>query len=352
MAFVNRDIFKDTSWLWSLKGYAILGIVLYHWFDYYNSYGMVANLGGQGVHIFIILSAFGLTLSYENTCIGWLAWYRKRLSRIIIPYYLSILFVVFSIFVFGLAAGDIYRYLELSELNYKTLLASILFYRAFIDKYVLAINSPWWFVITILQLYLVFPLVYRFVKKHGSTALLITLLLTCGYEAFYAIILKSNSAVFSKLFMAYLFEYSVGIYIANVYINNTDIFGKYTVGKKPLMFGLAMEAIGIGLVFYGTAGLAFNDIFNAVGYFVIALNLCSWLHKYKVIWYLLGWLGRYSMPIFLLHAPYIYLVFNNYKNNGHNSHILWLPAYLVFVGTISFLFSSILDRIKLLNSIS
>lgn len=145
MELAHKKIFNDTNWLWQIKGYAILGIVLYHWFIYYLDGGLriAFNLGGQGVHIFIILSAFGLYVSYDNINIKWHVWYKKRLSKIAVPYYLSVLVIVLSIFIFGMIARNISRYLELSGLNLKTFLASVLFYRAFIDKYVMVINSPW-----------------------------------------------------------------------------------------------------------------------------------------------------------------------------------------------------------------
>ncbi len=343
----RRDIFNNTNWLWQLKGYAISGIVLYHWFIYYLDGGLriAFNLGGQGVHIFIILSAFSLCISYENVNIKWHIWYKKRLSKIVVPYYLSILVIVLSILISGMIARNIPRYLELSGLNLKTFLASVLFYRAFIDKYVMVINSPWWFIVTIIQLYLIFPLLYNGIKKHGLKALFITLLLTISYEVFYAVFLKSSSAVFSKFFLAFLFEYTAGIYLADIYIKNTDKFKKYTLGLKPFLFGLVMEAIGTGLAFCGNVGLAFNDIFNAAGYFLIVLNVCNWLCEFKIINRLFDWLGRYSMPIFLLHAPYIYLMFSNYKNSGLKNSLVFLPGYLVFVVIMSYLFKRVLIAI-------
>lgn len=344
---MHKKIFDDTNWLWLLKGYAIFGIVLYHWFSHYlgGILRTASNLGGQGVHIFIILSAFGLCLSYSKTNTKWHIWYKKRLSKIIVPYYLSIMIIVLSIWISGIIAGDIPKYLKLSGLDIGSFLASVLLYRAFIEKYVMIINSPWWFVVTIAQLYLIFPLLYSSIKRYGSKALLVTLLMTLGYVVLYAVVLKSSNTVFTKFFLAFLFEYTAGIYLANIYLKNQDVLKKYIIGNYPFLFGLAMETIGTALAFCGDVGLAFNDIFNAAGFFIIALNICNWLYEFKVINRLFYWLGKYSMPIFLLHAPYIYLMFNDYKNSGLKNSLALLLPYLMFVAIISILFDKVLVKI-------
>ncbi len=346
MKIINSDIYDNTNWIWYLKGCAILGIVLFHWFSYYLSETCVfaVNFGGQGVHVFIILSAFGIYLSYEKSHPKWGIWCRKRFFKIILPYYSSILLVVFSILIFGVVSGNVGRYLGMSGLSIGSLVASVLLYRAFIDKYVLIINSPWWFIVTILELYLIFPLLYRCFKKYGWMIILGSLVITVGYEVYYAVILMSDSVVYSKFFLAFLFEYTSGIILADIYINRIAVFKKITIGLVPFMFGLLMEMIGIILAFHGPKGRAFNDVFNSVGYFLILINIVNYLCKYKIITRSFYWLGRYSLSIFLVHAPYIYLIYNNYRNGGIKSSLVYLPGYLIVVGSISYIFQKCLSK--------
>ncbi|NEQ28376.1 MAG: acyltransferase family protein, partial [Microcoleus sp. SIO2G3] len=64
------------------KGLAIVWIVLIHWRPEW--------FGWQGVHVFIVLSGFGLTYSSlkRDSDISWKKWYVKRFRKVLPPYWM------------------------------------------------------------------------------------------------------------------------------------------------------------------------------------------------------------------------------------------------------------------------
>jgi len=104
---MNNDINKklvfleNTKLMNHLKGFAMLGIMLYHWAQVFYSgvVGQVFHIGGQGVHIFFMLSAFGLYLSVmKKSQSNWVMWIKKRFSKMFVPYYISLGFAFFFIY--------------------------------------------------------------------------------------------------------------------------------------------------------------------------------------------------------------------------------------------------------------
>ncbi|MBN1804781.1 MAG: acyltransferase family protein [Sedimentisphaerales bacterium] len=74
------------------KGFAILSIVVFHYCQPYVSgiFSKAIMIGGTGVHLFFVLSGFGLGLSSK---VGAFSFYKKRFVKILIPYYVIILII-------------------------------------------------------------------------------------------------------------------------------------------------------------------------------------------------------------------------------------------------------------------
>ncbi len=77
--------FLDRNHCCILKGVAILCVVVCHFMGKFgNKITWFTPLGGIGVSIFLLLSGYGLTLSWKNGgCIGY---WRKRIITVFIPY--------------------------------------------------------------------------------------------------------------------------------------------------------------------------------------------------------------------------------------------------------------------------
>ena len=72
-----------------LRGFSIFSIVIFHYFQYLNVSPMVnkaINFGGTGIHLFLLLSGFGLWYSYLNKPLKFMDFLKRRFGKIYFPY--------------------------------------------------------------------------------------------------------------------------------------------------------------------------------------------------------------------------------------------------------------------------
>lgn len=87
---LNNNLFADINTTTALKGIAILIIIIHHvgvnsfFCNYFNP------LGGIGVAMFLFLSGYGISESYKKNLLS--HFWRKKISRILIPYLIWIPF--------------------------------------------------------------------------------------------------------------------------------------------------------------------------------------------------------------------------------------------------------------------
>ena len=170
---------RDTS---ILKGFAILCIVFHNYFHWLNpnpgeneftfSASRVENffqllgdepgewfnllfsyLGHYGVQIFVLISGFGLTVSMINRPRTWESFVLNRLKKLY-PLLLSgILALFLGVILMDSQLVDNYIMMELKP--------KLLFIHTLIPNSGVSVNGPWWFFALILQLYLLFPLLFQ-----------------------------------------------------------------------------------------------------------------------------------------------------------------------------------------------
>jgi peptidoglycan/LPS O-acetylase OafA/YrhL len=344
----NSNEVMSTNWIWGVKGLAVLSIVLYHWFSFFPEgfLGQAIRSMAEGAHTFFTLSAFGLYLSLAKGKHQIdMSWFLKRFSKVLVPYYMAVMTVCLSIVIYGALIGNIPDALRQFDLNPKSLLASIFLYRGFFDNYVFIINTAWWFVIAILQFYLIFPLLCFFYRKTSGKFFLGSILFINLFYQYVCVVTPGlHSPVFAKLFPSFLFEFSIGIYLADLFLNNPSRFFKLTLGMKPFLIGVSLRLFSLFLTLYTDKGYVFTDVFTATGFALIIYNLYYFISQNIKLKQVCDWIGRYSLSIFLLHEAYIVIIFNLLKNTNHPSVIIWpsLFFYSCFTVAISFLFQQYL----------
>jgi len=144
------------------KGLAIAAIFLFHfdsrwWF------------GWQGVHIFLVLSGFGLTYSClkKGGNIAWKQWYLKRFERIFPTYWFVCICIFFSLSLFHLInQNDVVINLLKTIRN---LVLDIFLLKNFsISTIFPAYNDPLWFIPFIVGFYLIFPFLYYLIVRYST----------------------------------------------------------------------------------------------------------------------------------------------------------------------------------------
>jgi peptidoglycan/LPS O-acetylase OafA/YrhL len=147
-----------------LKGFAILAIVFSH-----TGYFLVSDhsflfpltiLAGVGVNLFLFLSGFGLTNSALNKDLSIWDFYKKRLLKLFVPFWIVIfIFVLLDYFLLNINYS--------SEFLIKAILGIFTTADIYND-----LNSPLWYFTIILFYYIIFPIVF-FKKRPWLSALIL-----------------------------------------------------------------------------------------------------------------------------------------------------------------------------------
>jgi peptidoglycan/LPS O-acetylase OafA/YrhL len=161
----------------------------------------ILSLGGGGVHLFTFASGFGLASSRYTDFSTYL---NRRFSKVYLPYLIAITLI----FVLNL-------FLHLYWEGYEAYLAHVFLYKMFFDQYVGTFGYQLWFISTIIQFYLVFPLLSSLVKKYPwKTVLSVSILISIAYALTIAALGFGESRVVGSFFLQYLWEFVLGMVIA------------------------------------------------------------------------------------------------------------------------------------------
>ncbi len=261
----------------------------------------VGWLGDSCPGVFILLSGFGLTwaaLGKRPDAVGFLSFFRRRTARIF-PLYIAMHFVIL-----GLAVAVPGNTLDLGE---RRTLLSLLGLR-FTDDLFFKISPSWWFVWTILQLYVLFPILYGGLRRFGLARFLAV---TCGLT--FAVRLAALFGVPSQWNLYYwmtgvfcgtrLAEFTVGMALAAHLHRIHAGESKPRPTSRLLFVSLACYATGFAcsLTWYGTV---VSNLMVSVG--LTGLFFSAWktlLSRNASVAAGLTWIGVESFSVFLLHQP-------------------------------------------------
>ena len=245
------------------KGFAILGVVLYHYLSSSTS-GVLqraTQLGGAGVHLFLMLAGFGLALA--SAPVSWGAFYRRRFVRILVPYYLvvTVLFVV-NLFRPYFPGDGLYAYA-----------GHIFLFKMFDARIFMSFGSVFWFVSVLVALYLVFPLLVWLEDRLGGVRFVaLGALISLVYLAGVAVSGVSQIEVFSSFFLTYLWEFCLGMALGRAYRDDRLEFWNQPLWVLAIiaLFGLASMA-ALALV-GGSVGRLVNDIPALIGFTALVVD--------------------------------------------------------------------------------
>lgn len=154
--------------------------------------------GFYGVYVFIFLSGYGLSKAF--TTAPALSGFRFTVKHAL---------KVYKLFLISVGLYVLYVY---PDVNFKALLHSLSLTNNFFADRVFLVNGPWWFFSLIIQLYVVFTLLYYFLKRgkaHIFYIFYVYLILAC-----FLIYNGGEVIEFYANFPGHLPEFSLGIYIA------------------------------------------------------------------------------------------------------------------------------------------
>ncbi len=276
-----------------LRGFAITTVIFMHLIQVFVAQGDIpqwlrfaASLGGTGGHVFVFCSGFGLYLSYLHRPVRAGEFLRKRFLKIYIPYIIVV--VITYLLPHG---GD-----EAERI--RKLLSHIFLYKMFYERYEISFGLQFWFISTILQLYLLFPLLCRFREKTSRRALILLGLLV---SMVWWILMEATGLgayrIWGSFCFQYLWEFTLGMAAAE-YIMNTESV-RFPVGGLLLTAaaGLGLQAV---TAMAGGWAAAFNDVPALFGYGSAALLLYHFGRR--IVRPLFLWIDTISYEWFLVHT--------------------------------------------------
>lgn len=291
-----------------LRGYSIFTIVIMHLVGMLGISGIwekAAAFGGAGVHVFILCSGFSLYLSYLRKPLGYIAFLKKRFTRIYMP--MAVLCVATAVWMACMGREW-----------FMPLLGNLLLFKMFVPELESSMGGQMWFVSTIIQFYLAWPLIVKLFNIRGGVKL--ALIVSLLWSTTVGLLGYAEERVWNSFFLQYLWEFCLGMKMAEIYHDNPKAL---EVPRWKYLLTLCVAGVGLtGIMgFAGWPWKLYNDIPSLMGYMSLALII------YKVgikpLNRLLEWTNRFSYEWYLVHMLVFDIIFYYI---GHNA-----PIAVVFV---------------------
>lgn len=293
----DTPIFLDRNYTTALKGVAILFIMYGHCACLWHGGRLTSPFGGVGVSLFLILSGYGLNESYLKR--GLDGFWKKRISKVYIPYIIAALMLVL--------AGNI----------------------SVSGGVILCYNAPYWFVTYIIECYVIFWICTRFLSR---------------YRMYLFLALSLCALAFMSELQA---EQSLS-FITGIWMSEHKEKLKKNSGRQKNMVRIALAFLFVGILALAIKQLPLVREYSGTPVYSIVQLFIKWPLSLAV---LLGaiWTpallrnpfvmlsGVISYELYLVHFPFYGMI----KERFWPAVVLWIGAFVV-----SWLFNKINNRIS------
>lgn len=211
-----------------LYGITIISIMIYHYTSIYSYYSEMIRpawaetyysmIGSIGVEIFLFLSGISCYFAWNKTK-SFSAFFKRRIERVLIPY-LLVGITFFSIEYIAFERGTVYDFLK------------DIFFVSFFTKG----ESRFWYVFTIMVLYSVYPLFYKFLFEKGRHPFY--RMLALQLITMFCILALRNSALYKHIQIAVT---RIPIFILGCYYGK-KVYDATKIRNAELMFA------GVGII--------------------------------------------------------------------------------------------------------
>ncbi len=275
-----------------LRGYSIFTIALMHMvMGYVTGVSFKAVLfGGAGVHVFILCSGFGLYLSYLKKPLSYKDFLKRRFGKVWAPYAIVVL-------LWGL-----WYLVSKGFFPLRAVASHLLLYKMFSTELDISLCYPYWFISTIVQFYLVWPLI---VKLYRFGKVIPALFISLSWSTIVGLLGYEEMRPWGSFFFQYLWEFSLGMWIAERCMM-LDGKGENIMDIKKyrwwwLIIG-AVGGMGISAFMAWNGGILklYNDIPSLVGYLSVALLIYK--VGVKVVNRFFEWANSFSYELYLVHS--------------------------------------------------
>lgn len=174
-------------------------------------------MGFFGVPVFVFLSGYGLTKSFSAK--------KGRIITFVIKHIVKI----YLLFLISVGVYTLYNYYQgnLSQKIIKAIFYTLTLTNNFYPNRLFLLNGPWWFFSMIIQLYILFPLIYFILKRKNN---LFWILALC-YLAIYILLfyLNINSRYIFGNSLGHIPEFTLGCFMAKYADKMSMMLNKYVI---------------------------------------------------------------------------------------------------------------------------
>lgn len=298
------------------KGIAILMVIIGHLSIIFNEGKFLESIGGAGVTIFLFLSGYGLTKSFQKSKLN--NFFKKRVITVLIPYsFITIIWIILDS-----SLGKYY--------TVKTIITAILGFD--LGR---SIDGTMWYISYILMWYIMFYFIFRITKSDNL-------------KMFLMFFVSGLSIIIWKYNLIGSGSYQWGLHSLGLPIGVFFAFYEIKVLKK-----ITIKLMWL-LILTGIFMLLINDVIgmsNGVYYFIndnlvalITISLMIIIRIKNGSVKLLHYIGKYSYELYLLEG---YLMQRVLKASFVHGKLLSLALYILTLLLTTYIFSKLL---KFINS--
>ena len=272
-----------------------------------------------GVDIFMFLSGFGLYYSFTKHKPSYRQFEAKRLMRILPQY-----------FIIGGATYAVYD-LIMRRLGFIKFFDDLTFI-----SWIIGESTRYWYILTIVVFYLIFPVLYRFVFS-GKHELCKVVLFSACWWIIEELLSEQIPAVGNfRIALARLPIFVIGLYCGSLSYNKKE--SKKGTVIALLLFGYLMFVVmkasalkPIAEYFYypGRAALAVSIMITVIGVLEFLEEHFKGLQI--ILMKILEWFGGLTLELYLLHQSYLILLEYPYKVTTYPIAAFVLPTITAVV---------------------
>lgn len=307
------------------KGVALILLLIHHLFFqtefFYNDWIIgdthilmkFAEFSKVCVGIFVFLSGFGLFRSQSKAQLSLKNFVSQHFVKIYLNYWLIwLLFVPVGLLFFDLSFTSIY-----GDNYWDKLLINILGFQQVFNFW--GLNPTWWFIGTIIILYVLFPFIYTLVDKYNYIILLIVFVFSL-----FSINISFIGIQPYEPINDYLLTFVLGIIVAK-----NNIFEKL----KQFRLKLWLKILFAFIVLLGVIILRFNlgakSLILTDG--LISLIIMFLIYGIESKFRFLEFIGKHSFNIFLFHTFIYFHFFNKFVFFTNSILIIFLTLLFICI---------------------
>ena len=277
----------------AIYGFCTVWVILFHVFrrismPYIPVVTNIVGIGNMAVDVFFFLSGLSLCLSAEKHSYlenGWKDYYQKRCLRILLPY--------------AIICIPYYLWAAVEESSGRLVHRALKFFAdLFSASFWLKGTQTTWFVYGIMLFYILFPLIYRIVRKKKPLWNAAVLVGTAAFAvlASYAPLLKNGVVVWARLPVFY-----AGVMTG--FLEEDRPMGKWMISVAAIVL-LAVGAVTSASELSET--FTVRPVFRLLLYFPMTLSLLIIFREVPYHGKLLGTIGSVSLEMYLIHVTLLH----------------------------------------------